>query len=907
MLLAPGTRLGPYQIVAPLGAGGMGEVYRARDEKLNRDVALKVLPELFALDADRLARFNREAQVLASLNHPNIAGIFGFEASGTVQALVLELVEGPTLDERIAAGPIPLDEALSIARQIAEGLDAAHEQGIIHRDLKPANIKVGPGGTVKLLDFGLAKVLDPLAATGPELGGAATITSPELTRMGTVLGTAAYMSPEQSKGRPADRRSDVWAFGAVLYEMLSGRRAFEGADMSETLAAVLRQEVDWTGLPEATPTSVRRLIARCLDRDMRRRLRDIGEARIVLEDPGDADAGTRAAAARSPRRAWRLALPIVLFAILASAASVAVARRFAERPATAAGVTRFRLPLPNGQSFSASGGVRHLIAMSPDGTQLVYGAAAQLYVRSLSQLEVRPIQGTDSYQSITDPTFSPDGRSIAFFAFSDQTLKRVAVTGGAPVTLCPAENPFGIYWGADGILFGQGAKGIMRVSPDGGTPEVVVRVEEGQEAHGPQLLPGGEHVLFTLGTGNRVDRWDTARIFVQSLKSGERTLVVDGGSDARYVPTGHIAYALNGILYAVAFDPQRLRVTSEPVPVVEGVSRAAGGTTAAAHFSVSDTGTLIYVPGPLSISSALLQIALIDRTGQVEVLKLPPGPYLTPRISPDGTRIALATDDGKDAIVWIYDVSGKTAMRRLTFGGNNRFPIWSADGTRVVFQSDREGDLAIFAQPADGGAAERLTRPTHGESHAPEMWSPKQDALLFTANKGSVETLWTLSVRDRSVTPFGDVHSSIRIGAGFSPDGRWVAYTGNERGITTIYVQPFPPNGSKYQLPTKEADVPHMVLWSPDGKELFYDPRAGAFEAVGVTTQPAFAFGNPVALAKPLQLGPGSARRTYDITRDGRFLGLIPQGRKEYSSGIAPEIQVVLNWFEELKSRVPAR
>ncbi len=914
MRLSSGTRLGGYEILAPLGAGGMGEVYRARDTKLDRDVALKILPEVFARDPDRVARFTREAHVLASLNDPHIAQVYGFDEGSSadtlaanpvaVRFLVMELVEGEDLAQRLARGPIPMDEALPIARQVATALEAAHEQGVVHRDLKPANIKVRPDGTVKVLDFGLAKALESMPAM--DMTAAPTITSPAMTQMGMILGTAAYMSPEQAKGRQADKRSDVWAFGAVLYEMLAGHRAFKGDDVSDTLAAVLRQEIDWTVLPGQTPVAVRRLIARCLDRDVRGRLRDIGEARIALESSGatlTGDAGTPALA--TAKRGWRRVLPVVLSAISAAALTGAAGWYVSSRSSIPSGVARFSFTLPEGLAFSALGVPRHMIALSPDGSQIVYAAATRLYLRPMPQLDAKSIQGTEG--SLTDPVFSPDGRWVAFFAPGDQTIKKIAVTGGAALTICPAASLYGMSWGSEGIVFGQGNRGIMQVSPDGGAPNVRVRVRDGEEAQGPQVLPGGEHVLFTLATGTSLDRWDKARIVVESLKSGERTSLIEGGSDARYVPTGHIVYALGGSLYAVAFDPQRLRVTGEPVPIVEGVRRAPGSLTGGAHFSFSNNGSLIYVPGPVSISTAFLEIALIDRTGRVEVLKLPPGPYLMPRVDPEGARIAFGTDDGKEAIVWIYDVHAGTAMRRLTFGGNNRFPIWSADGKRVAFQSDRDGDLAIFSQPADGaGSAERLTTPDQGTLHVPESWSPKGDRFLYSVTKGSDLSLWTFSMQDRKATPFDAVHSPNVIGALFSPDGRWVAYTSAERGLTTISVQPFPVTGARSQLlPAKEGDSPHMVVWSPDGRELFYDPRPGGFEAVSVTTHPTFTFGNPVAVPHPFQLGPPSARRAYDITRSGKFVGLLPAGQKEFLTPIAPQIEIVLNWFEELKARVP--
>jgi eukaryotic-like serine/threonine-protein kinase len=455
-------------------------------------------------------------------------------------------------------------------------------------------------------------------------------------------------------------------------------------------------------------------------------------------------------------------------------------------------------------------------------------------------------------------------------------------------------------------VFGQGGKGIMRVSPNGGAPELIVTVNDGEEAHGPQLLPGGQHVIFTLAAGTALQRWDSARIVVQSLKSGERKILVEGGSDARYVSTGHLVYAVSGSLFARPFDVRRLEVMGDATPVVTGVSRSVGGVTGVAHFSVSSAGSLVYVPGPVAAWSPRLDLALIDRKGKVERLNLPAGGYLSPRASPDGTRIVFGTDDGKEAIVWTYKLSGSSAMQRLTIGGNNRFPIWSPDGKRIVFQSDRDGDRALFWQPADGtGRAERLTTPNEGEAHVPESWSPTADSLLLTVVKGADMSLWTFSLQDRRATPFGDVHSSDPTGAVFSPDGRWVAYTSTERGRTTIYVQPFPSTGAKYPLFAKGFDTPHAVTWSPDGRELFFNPRPGGFEAVSVTTEPTFAFGKPVALPRPFRLSQPAARRSYDITRNGKFLGQIESEQAESSVATAPQINVVLNWFEELRARVP--
>jgi eukaryotic-like serine/threonine-protein kinase len=909
--LTLGTRLGPCEILSALGAGGMGEVYRARDTKLGRDVAIKILPAEFTHDPDRVARFQREAHVLASLNHPNIAAIYGLEETNGLTALVLELVEGPTLADRIAQGPVPLDEALPIARQIAEALQAAHEQGIIHRDLKPANVKVRDDGTVKVLDFGLAKALEPTGtgSTPASLANSPTITSPAMmTGVGVILGTAAYMAPEQAKGRPADKRSDIWAFGCVLFEILTGKRAFAGEDLSDTLADVLKGDPDWASLPATTPPPVRALAEGCLRKDRKHRIGDISTALYLLNQPPATSGAPPTVADRQarPQPLWRRAIPVVLSAIVAGALAGTAAWYLSLRPATPLAVTRLPFTLPEGQAFSEPI-ARHMIALSADGAQIAYVANTRLYLRSMSELDVHAIQGTERYLYVTDPVFSPDGRSIAFYAAADQTLKKIATTGGVPVTICPADAPLGITWGPEGIVFGQRYKGIMRVSPNGGTPDVLVSVKDDEEPHRPQLLPGGQHVLFTLATGTAADRWEKARIVVQSVASGERKTLIEGGADARYVPTGHLVYAVGGSLFAVAFDLQRLEVRGGPAPMVEGVRRSSGRVTGAAHFSLSSTGSLIYIPGPVSRSSGPLEFAVSDRKGEVERLKLPPGAYLMPRASPDGTRITFGTDDGKEAIVWIYDLSGRSTSQRLTYGGNNRFPIWSWDSKRVAFQSDRQDDLAIFWQSAAGGTAERLTKPEQGESHAPESWSPKGDRLLFSVTKGSDVSLQTFSLQDKKATPFGDVHSEFPVGARFSPDGRWVAYASTERGTTTIYVEPFPTTGDKYQLSAKALSNPHEVNWSPDGKELFYVPRIGGFEAVSVTTKPTFAFGDTVAVPRPFLLGPPNSPTLYDIAPNGKFVGLITAGQTDSGTATAPQIQVVLNWFEELKARVPTQ
>ena len=932
MALVTGDRLGPYVVLSAIGAGGMGEVYRARDESLKRDVALKVLPELFALDPDRLARFRREAQVLASLNHPHIAAIYGFEtrqgstaSDRAVQALVLELVEGPTLADRIARGPIPIDEALPIARQIAEALEAAHEQGIIHRDLKPANIKLrvrvaAPSPTddghlerglpaadvadctVKVLDFGLAKALEPVGTAVSDATASPTITSPAMSHMGMILGTAAYMSPEQAKGRQADKRCDVWAFGAVLFEMLTGQRAFKGDDVSDTLAAVLRQEIDLTTLPASTPAPVRRLIARCLDRDVKRRLRDIGEARIVMDDPAALVTGDTSpiTPSRPARPTWRRAIPVVLSALAAGALAGTAAWYL--KPAPALRITRFQLTLPDGQPFT--GLARRVIDISPDGAQIVYAANGRLYIRSMSELDATVIPGTEIYQAVTNPIFSPDGRSVAFHATSDQTLKTIAVTGGAAITLCAAAMPLGMSWGPDGIVFSQGSQGISRVSANRGTPpEVLVSVKDGEVSASPQMLPGGQYVLFAVARGTAPDRWDTADIVAQSVATGERKIIIQGGGDPRYVETGHLVYAVSGSVYGVPFDVQAARTTGSPAPVIAGVRRALGPSDGA-NFAISSNGTLVYIPGASSASAGQFEIVVTDRRRGIESLKLPSGRYVSPRVSPDGTRIAFGTDDGLEAIIYTYALSGASGMIRLTFGGNNRYPIWISND-RVVFQSDREGDLGIFGQSVDGRAAERLTTPAQGTSHVPNSWSPKADAFVFDVWKGSDVSLWTYFVRDRKATPFGEVRSSNPTNAVFSPDGRWVAYTSTDRNRARNYVQPFPPSGVQHQLPVGPNGIALQPLWSPNAQELFYNPAPGQFAWVNITTEPTFSVGNPEVVPRPFQTGPPTARRTFDITPGGKFIGLLEAGQSVSDKPIPPQIQVVLNWFEELERLVP--
>jgi serine/threonine-protein kinase len=907
MALASGTRLGSYEITHVLGAGGMGEVYRARDGKLGRSVAIKVILETFGSQPDRVARFQREAKVLASINHPNIAALYGMEESNGQHFLVMELVEGETLADRLQRGPIPIEEALRVALQIAEALEAAHDKNITHRDLKPANIKITPDDKVKVLDFGLAKATESDRGVASDAANSPTL-SIMATNAGIILGTAAYMSPEQAKGFSADHRSDVFSFGVVFYEMLTGRRPFQGETAPDVLASVLVREPEMQLLPADLNPRIPELLRRCLEKNPKRRWQAIGDLRAEIEALA---AFPRASSfhhadAAPPPPLWRRAMPIALASVVTGVIAAAAAWHL--KPVPPRELTRFVVALPDSQRFT--GVTRRPIDVSPDGRHLVYAANGQLFLRSMSGLTNDPIKGTETHQNAVGPVFSPDGRHIAFYAAADQTLKRIAIGGGAAATVCPIlDYPIAVTWVDDSILFSQG-DAVMRVSAEGGQPEKLVSVDEKVRVQSVQVLPGGETVLLTMAdsTGSAWDQWSHARIVAHSLRSGQRKTLIATGSNGWYLPTGHLTYVVGGTLHAVAFDVGRLEVTGTPAPIVEGLRRSSLASSGIAWLGVSNSGTLVYVPGPSNISAGQLNIGVVDRNGTVTPLRTPPAPYEYPRVSLDGTRIAVGTDDGKEAVVLIYDLSRSSALQRFTFGGRNRFPVWTSDSKRIVFQSDREGDLGIFWQAADGtSVAERLTTAPAGESHIPESWQPRGEVLLFSVAKGSEYSLWMYSVRDRKPMAFGGVQSSTPIDATFSPDGKWVAYTsGSSRISSTIYVQPFPATGAMYQLVPEGRGVPHHPLWSPDGKELIFNARAGFVDTVSVSTSPMFAFGNRASVPRRVGTGPPGVRRAYDMMPDGRIVGLTTPGDVESGPGFQ-QINVVLNWFDELKARVPGR
>jgi Tol biopolymer transport system component len=638
---------------------------------------------------------------------------------------------------------------------------------------------------------------------------------------------------------------------------------------------------------------VRSLLQGCLEKNHRERISDISTALFILKRPSSAQANgaTRTRPAQS-RTAW------ALLALAGVSAGAAAAIALWPRPALPAlPVTRFEIPVPEGAQLTLS---RRMVAVSPDGTRIVYVADGRLYLRALSDGEARPLPGADPG---IQPAFSPDGESIVFWA--EPALKRISVTGGVPVTVCETTPaPFGIDWSDGGIVFVQPGTGIMRVSPNGGTPELLVPVKVGLAlAHGPQLLPDGDTVLFTLSgalASPSSTFWDKAQIVSQSLETGARKTIIAGGSDARYLPTGHLVYMVEGTLMAAPFDLRRKEITAGAVPVVEGIRRAAPAVGGAAQAAVANTGLLVYVPGPTRTGQD--DVFLYDRKGNMTALMLPRGSYAYPRVSPDGKQLAFETTDGKRAVISVYDLSGTSSVRRLTFGGNNRLPIWSADGTRVAFQSDREGDYGIFWQPVSGGTAERLTRAEAGASHVPESWSPRDDVFLYSVTKGTETSLWTFSVQDRKSSRFDEVTSTgVPTNAVFSPDGRWVAYQSGEAGTgeATTYVQPYPPTGTKFEI--ARGGRP---MWSRDGKELFLVPAPSEFKAVTVRTEPAFGFTAPAAVPRRFGLAPPASPRPYDIMPDGRIVAV--DAVTEAGAHRPPHLQVVLNWFEELKMKVPA-
>ncbi len=890
MSLVAGTRFGPYEILHALGAGGMGEVYRARDTTLARDVAIKILPPAFARDPERLQRFEREARLLASLNHPHIGAIYGLEHVEGVRALVLELVEGETLADRLQRGAVPVREALTIAQQICDALDAAHERGIVHRDLKPANIKITPDGVVKVLDFGLAKARD---ASASDLTHSPTTIGP--TGEGMLLGTAPYMSPEQARGKVVDKRTDVWAFGCVLYETLTGQRPFRGETSSDVIAAILERQVDWTALPDATPASVRRLLARCLDKDPKRRLRDMADARRDVDDALAEPEQSASVMPSSSRPTRRMSLMVVSLLILAAFASGMGLQLLRDARPASKPLTRFAIEMPTGANVGD-------VAISPDGTRLIYDVTfpkdpprRQLYLRALGQLDGLPIPGTEW---AVLPFFSPDGLSVGFFqapgvrGVRQWGLKKMTLGGGSPMTLGSVEWNGG-SWSADNtILFTPSLDaGVSRIPAAGGSQQIL-SVPDRQKGelwhHDPQSLPDSDAILFTIRSAAGVQ---DDRIAVQSLRTGERRVLIERGRSARYVPTGHILYVRDQSLMAVPFDLRRLSVTGPAVTVVDGLSRSGSGS-----FTFSATGTLAYIPA--SAKEATRQLSLVDRHGAARPLTEGRA-FESPRISPDGRRVAVTIAGPVNQDIWIYDISRET-LTRLTSDGTSHDPIWTTDGTSVTYVSRKwararkDNRKALFSKLVDGG-----TETTLFESEdigRPSSWSPDGRWLLFEQSHGAQNRIWLLDAEHRA-----RLFLQTRFSEGtpaFSPDGRWVAYASNESGNEEVYVQPFSGPGKKLQVSSRGGSDP---IWARTGHELFFRNNDSVMVAA-VTLQPDFTAAKPT-LWFDAQLHVGDVGRSYDVTPDGQRLVSIKSVQEAYPT----KVNVVENWFEELKQKVKSQ
>jgi eukaryotic-like serine/threonine-protein kinase len=887
--LSAGTRLGPYEILSALGAGGMGEVYRARDTKLDRAVAIKILPEAFAADTERIARFQREAKTLASLNHPNIAHIHDLEESNGVRALVMELVEGEDLSQRIARGAIPVAEALPIAKQMADALEAAHEQGIIHRDLKPANIKVRPDGTVKVLDFGLAKAMTGDIAS-PDLTNSPTETNWD-TRHGVILGTAAYMSPEQARGKPVDKRADIWAFGCVLFEMLTRRAPFARETLTDTLAAIVERDPGWDTLPRSTPDRIRELMRRCLQKDPQRRLRDIGDARHDLDDAiAGATHPTALAVAPSSRLPWAMAAIGGLVTIVAVGALAWIV--LTQDKQTAPRISRTTIAASGATAVTPNG--NRSLVMTPDGTRIIYvgGNGRQLFVRMLDRVEAMPV--TASAVPINWVFASPDGESIGWD--EGGTLKKIAVGGGPAVTIVNtgSAGSFGATWAPDDtIIFAtlDSATGLQRVSAGGGEVTLLTRpaAARGESAHiWPEMLPGGRGVLFTISAV--AGGLDAAQIAVFDLATGSSKVLL-GGSDGHYVATGqgarvgHLVFTAGGTLRAVAFDIDRLETRGMPVTVLPRIIK---GRSGAGDFDVASDGTLAYVEGP-DFGQPMTSLVWVDRQGREERVAAPVDQYSLPRVSPDGKRLALALSTG----IRVWDMERKAFGQATLDTMASHSPLWSRDGQRIFFFGATRS-AGLLWQAADGTSpAERLA------SGLPTGVTPDGQYVLFSSAPGSRDVMLMTLDAAHTTVPLIQTPAQERNGV-VSRDGRWVAYESDSSGRFEIYVRPFPNVSSgQWNVSTAGGTRP---LWAPNGDEIFFVAPDGAIMAVPVTRGSTWQAGEAATVVEARYLTQGAvSTRTYDVSADGkRFLMVKP-----LATDSVQQIVIVQNWFEDLKRLVP--
>jgi hypothetical protein len=916
-----GRRLSEYEVTARIGAGGMGDVYRARDVKLGRDVAIKVLPAPLAHDAARIARFKREAQILATLNHPHIAAIYALEESEDVVALVLELVEGATLAERLRE-PLPLNEALTIARQTAEALETAHAKGIIHRDLKPANIKAPVGGTVKVLDFGLAKAIGE--ETARDVSQLATI---HATQEGMILGTATYMSPEQARGLPVDKRTDIWAFGCVFYEMLSGRKAFNGETITDCLAAIVGHDPDWTLLPPSVSGTVVRLIQRCLDKDLQSRLADIGEARRELEDTLATDTArmVRAPVARLVRRRTLVLTyaASIVGLLLVGAFGIRAIRHLTLKP------ERLEIGLANDEFIPSTRSSE--LALSGDGTLMAYASSKrmaampqmssrpsgtddsgqtedssgampsmamteQIYIRPIGQgAAARPIGGALG----SAPFFSPDGRWLGFWHTPTGTLRKVAISGGAPVKICDAVSGIaGAAWGPDDtIVFAW--FDLFRVPASGGSPTPLLKVDEQRGERffrHPSFLPSGKAILFTIGMADTYS-YDDAEIGVISLETGKKKILVQGGTSPRYSPSGHLVYARAGQLLAIPFDPDKLEVTGQPFPVANGLFMSAN--TGMAAFSISSAGHLVYAAGPEERGTRVF--VWVDKNGHKAALPLKPSSYLHPRLSPDGRRLAYEIE-GASHDIFTYEFARGTTTR-MSLDGASHWPLWTPDGRSLTFRSWKTGTMTMWSMPADqSGPSQLLTN--IGSMQSPESWSPDGKRLAFTQmdDPQSGSDIYVLPL-DGDRKPQAFWRTKFSEGSPkFAPNGKWMAYSSNESGQPEVYVSAYPA-GEKIPISNNGGTDP---LWRHDGRQLYY--RLGDLMMVVDIS-----YGRSLEVSKPRALwrgnylagagsscgmeGPTSAN--YDVTPDGERFLMIEDASPNAECAL---LRLVSNWSLELKN-----
>jgi eukaryotic-like serine/threonine-protein kinase len=840
MGLRTGTQLGPYEILSAVGAGGMGEVYRARDKRLDRIVAIKILPGHLADRAELRERFEREARTIASLNHPHICTLYDIGHQDGIDYLVMEYLEGETLAERLKKGPLPLVQVLQYAIEIADALDKAHRKGITHRDLKPGNIMLTKTGT-KLLDFGLAKLTQETTPANISLSKLPTANDP-VTAQGTIVGTLQYMAPEQLEGKGVDARTDIFAFGVVVYEMATGKKAFEGKSQASVIGAILKDDPPPIGsLQPMTPPALDRVVKKCLAKEPEKRWQgasDLCDELKWIAEGGSQVMLTPTAAVKGIRMLGRRGLILGAGALLLGAIGIGIAI-WNLKPTPTRPVSRSVIALAPGQQLATtvlldSGPA---VTLSPDGTHLAYvarqGGTQQIYLRAMDSLEAKPIPGTEGAYN---PFFSPDGQWLGFFAGGK--LKKVSVSGGAALTLGGAVAARGASWGSQGmIVFTPSlASVLLQVSDAGGTPQPLTRLENGETTHRwPEFLPGGKAVLFAAaGTGAN---WNNAQIAVHSVGTGERRNLIQAGTHPRYAPSGHLVYVQGGNLMAVPFDPKRLEVTGAAVPVVEGVLQPL--LNGSAQYSFSATGSLVYVPGGVQAGTPS-KLVWVSRNGAEQPLAAPARAYLSPRLSPDGRRVAVGITE-QDFQVWLYDLARETLTRLTLEGNSNSNPAWTPDGKRIAFVSNMV--RSFFWQLADGsGGLERLT--TSEYNGAPNSWSPDGQLLAFIEiNPTTGSDVWVLRLGDRKAQPF--LRTPFNEGGPrFSPDGRWLAYVSDESDRWEIYVQPYPGPGGKWQISTDGGTEP---VWNPNGRELFY--RSGdKMMAVDIATQPGFAAGRPRVL-----------------------------------------------------------